>query len=193
MQLRQLAQGSPWIVVPEIDRKIIELIDSSWIVDLYKEPEQVTAGQQEDQAIETTVMADGYVPQAAVNDDHVIHCAMIDQFIRFAQPAARPAATTTDPARLGAPDTAGCSTTLARQDAQYLKQHRQDIEQFAMRFTATLNQMQKQQAVQQNADDDGCLWWSHSGCCRCYPGQPAGPASDATDGVSINPSTGRRH
>ena len=38
MQLRQLAQGSPWIVIPEIDRKIIELMDSSWIADLYSPP-----------------------------------------------------------------------------------------------------------------------------------------------------------
>ena len=159
MQLRQLGQGSPWIVTPEIDRKIIELMDSSWIVDLYQQPEQVTAGQQEDQAIETTVMADGFVPQPSPKDDHVIHCTMIEQFIQFRQGASpQPGASPPTPQPPIPPDFMGrlmehgmMHVQMARQDAQYMKQHRQEIEQFAGKFTATMKQMQQQQAVAASA------------------------------------------
>jgi len=159
MQLRQLAQGSPWIVVPEIDRKIIELMDSSWIVDLYTRPEQVTADQQEDQAIETTVMNDGFVPQAAVNDDHVIHCTMIEQFIQFRQGGPpQPGAPPTPPQPPIAPDFMSrlmqhgmMHVQLARQDAQYMRQNRVQIEMFAQKFQATMTQLQQQQMGQQKA------------------------------------------
>ena len=89
MQLRQLGQGSPWIVTPEIDRKIIELMDSSWIVDLYQQPEQVTAGQQEDQAIETTVMNDGFRP-AAVAQGRSCHPLHHDRAVYSVRSAATP-------------------------------------------------------------------------------------------------------
>ena len=160
MQLRQLGQGSPWIVMPEVDRKIIELMDSSWIVDLYEQPEQVSADQQEDQAIETTVMNDGFVPQAAVSDDHVIHCTMIEQFIQFRQGGGppQPGQPPPPPQPPIAPDFMGrlmqhgmMHVTLARQDAQYMRQHRVQIEQFAQKFQATMTQLQQQQMGQQKA------------------------------------------
>ena len=159
MQLRQLGQGSPWIVTPEIDRKIIELMDSSWIVDLYQQPEQVTAGQQEDQAIETTVMNDGFVPQPSPKDDHVIHCTMIEQFIQFRQPGPpQPGAPPPTPQPPIAPDFMGrlmehgmMHVQMARQDAQYMKQNYQAIIQFQQKFQATLTQLQKQTQMQAQA------------------------------------------
>ena len=146
-------------MVPEIDRKIIELMDSSWIVDLYEQPEQVTADQQEDQAIETTVMNDGFVPKAAVNDDHIVHCTMIEQFIQFRrggspQPGQPPAS----PQPPIPPDFMGrlmehgmMHVQMARGDAQYMKQNYQAISQFQQKFQATLNQLQKQSQMQSQA------------------------------------------
>ena len=60
MQLRQFAQGSPWIKINEIDRKIIELMDSGWIMEVFEEPAEVMANQQESQAIENSCMSDGF-------------------------------------------------------------------------------------------------------------------------------------
>ena len=134
-------------------------MDSSWIVDLYQQPEQVTAGQQEDQAIETTVMNDGFVPQPSPKDDHVIHCTMIEQFIQFRHRGPpQPGAPPTPPQPPIAPDFMGrlmqhgmMHVQMARQDAQYMKQNYQAIVQFQQKFQATLNQLQKQTQVQAQA------------------------------------------
>jgi hypothetical protein len=176
MQLRQLAQGSPWIVVPEIDRKIIELMDSSWIVDLYQPPPLVTNYQQEEQAIETAVMSDGFVPQAQTPDDHVIHCTMIEQYIQFQQPPPPQPPTPPTPPKAPIPNDfmqrlmqhGMMHVQLARQDPNYMRQHGQDIEAFAKKFQATVNQMQAQQMAQQKAA-------TTMGNLRNPPGMPTMP------------------
>ena len=150
MQLRQMAQGSPWIKVPEIDRKIIELMDSQWINQVFIEPEDVQADQQEDQAIENSVMLDGFLPRVLPNDDHVIHLTILDGFIGWTQnptngikiaPVVLPTFLQHGMDHIQA----------ARQDPAYMKAHGPDIAKFANKIAATQKQMGQQQAAQAQA------------------------------------------
>lgn len=148
MQLRQLAQGSPWLKLNEIDRKIVELMDSSWIVEVYQEPEQASANQQEDQAIENTVMTDGFLPQVLPTDDHLVHCQMIDGFITFSQQKQRPIP---PDAMMLLMQHGMAHVQAARQDPQYMRNHGTDIEQIGQKFATTLKQLQSQQQAGQTA------------------------------------------
>ena len=150
MQLRQMAQGSPWIKVSEIDRKIIELMDSQWINQVFTEPEDVQADQQEDQAIENSVMLDGFLPRVMPTDDHVIHLTIMDGFIGWTQnpangikiaPVILPTFMQHGSAHIEA----------ARQDPAYMKAHGPDIAKFANKIAATQKQMAQQQAAQAQA------------------------------------------
>ena len=90
MQLRQMSQGAPWIVTPEIDRKIVELMDAQWVGDLYQEPQDLQADQQEQQAIENSVMSDGFLPQVNPNDGHLVHLQIEDGFIGWSAQNGKP-------------------------------------------------------------------------------------------------------
>lgn len=138
MQLRQLAQGSPWLVIPEIDRKLVELMDASWIKDLYEPPQLVQGDQEKAQAVENATLQDGYLPQVKPNDDHVTHLQMLDGFIGWSQQHGKPLP----------PDVLGLflqhgmgHVQIARQDAAYMKQHGPQIEQFAQKLATTQKQM----------------------------------------------------
>jgi hypothetical protein len=148
MQLRQLAQGSPWIQVPEIDRKIIELMDAQWISDIYQPPQEMQADQQEQQAIENSIMMDGFLPPVKPNDDHVIHMQIGDGFIGWKAQHGQPIP----------PDVMQIfmqhlqmHIQAARSNPQYMAAHGQDVISFEQKLKATQRQMQQQQQAQQKA------------------------------------------
>jgi hypothetical protein len=146
MQLRQLAtqQPAPWIKVPEIDRKIIELMDSDWITQVYQDPQEAQADQQEQQAIENSVMTDGFLPTVKPDDDHVQHLQILQGFVGWSQQQGRPL----PPAIMQIfMQHATQHIQAARQDAQYMKAQGPAIAQAA----AQLAQMQKQMAQAQAA------------------------------------------
>ena len=156
MQLRQLAvqPPSPWIKVPEIDRKIIELMDASWIMELFEEPQDILAGQQEAQAVENSVMLDGFLPQVKPSDDHVAHLTVMDGFLGWTQKPEN--GVRVGPTVLPTFMQHGTlHIQAARADAQYMKTHGPQIAQFANKIAQTQKAMaaaqQQQQAVQQQA------------------------------------------
>jgi hypothetical protein len=148
MQLRQLANGAPWIQVPEVDRKIIELMDAQWVSDLYKEPPAITQDQQEEQAIENGLLADGFMPQVKPNDDHLVHLQMCDGFIGFKAQQGTPI----PPQQMGLfMQHMQMHVEAARQNAQYWKAHAQQIQPIMQKIQDTMKGLQKQQQAQQQA------------------------------------------
>jgi hypothetical protein len=148
MQLRQLAQGSPWLITPEIDRKIVELMDSGWIPQVYQEPPVVTANEQFKQAVENGTMMEGFLPQVSPNDDHLVHLQTADGYQGWLAQRGTPLA----------PDLLQIfmqhmmnHVQTARQDAAYMKAHGPDIEQFAAKIATTLKQLASQQQAGQMA------------------------------------------
>jgi hypothetical protein len=148
MQLRQLAQGSPWIKTPEIDRKIIELMDAQWVGDVYEEPPQIMADQQEQQAIENTIMLDGFLPQVKPDDDHVVHLSTEDGFIGWKASQGQPIA----PQQLGLfMQHMQAHIQAAKSDPQYWKAHGQQVQPFIAKVQHTMSGLQKQQQAAQQA------------------------------------------
>jgi hypothetical protein len=155
MQLRQLAQGSPWIKLPEVDRKIIELMDSSWIMEVFEEPPEVMSNQQESQAIENSCMHDGFLPQVEPTDDHVTHLTILFGYLGW----------TKQHQQMLPPDVLDIfvqhgtlHVTAARADPAYMKQYGPQIGQLAVQLGALQKeqqmaqaQAQQQQAMQQKA------------------------------------------
>jgi hypothetical protein len=150
MQLRQMSQGAPWIQTSNIDKKIIELMDSDWITEFYTEPPQAQADQAERQAIENTLLVDGFVPQVKPDDDHVIHLQTADGFMesRGPQTSSQPLG----PQQIG-PFMQHMQQHIAaaHQDAQYWKQHGQEILPFEQKVKQTMAAMQAQAAAAQKA------------------------------------------
>jgi hypothetical protein len=145
MQLRQLAQGSPWLKVYEIDRKIVELMDSQWINQIYEPPQEADGDQQFLQATENSTMMEGFGPQVKPTDEHVTHLTIIDGFMGWSTQNGRPIP----------PDImqifmqhAAAHIQAARSDAQYMKQHAQQIAQFAAKVQATQKQLAQAQQAQ---------------------------------------------
>jgi hypothetical protein len=148
MQLRQLSQGSPWIVTPNIDKKIVELMDSTWVADLYQEPQDMQADQQEQQAIENSVMSDGFLPPVKPSDEHVTHLGICDGFITWSGQQGRPISPQLMPIFL---QHMGNHIQTASQDADYMKAHAPQIRQFAQKIKATQKQMAQMAQAQQQA------------------------------------------
>ena len=148
MQLRQLSAGSPWIITPEIDRKIVELMDAQWVSDLYEEPPQVTSDQQEKQALENSIMIDGFEPQVKPDDDHLVHLQMIDGFIGYKGQQGAPIA---PPQMALLMKHMGMHIGAARSDPQYWKAHAAEIQPFIQKMQDTMKGLQKQQAAQAQA------------------------------------------
>ena len=150
MQLRQLAQGSPWIKLPEIDRKIIELMDSTWIMQVFSEPQDIQQDEEMKQAVENSVMIDGYLPSVLPTDAHVLHLQILDGFLGWTQ-------NPTNGVKIGPTvmptflQHATSHVQAARQDAQYMKQYGQQIAQFANKIAQTQKGLQQQQAAAQQA------------------------------------------
>jgi hypothetical protein len=150
MQLRQMAQGAPWIQTSEIDKKIIELMDSEWITLFYQEPPQAQADQQERQAIENTLLMDGFLPQVKPDDDHLVHLQIEDAFMesRGQTPGTQPI----PPPSLGVfMQHMQMHIQAARQDANYWKQYGTQILPFEAKVKQTQAAMQKQQQAAQAA------------------------------------------
>ena len=148
MQLRQLSQGASWIVTPEIDKKIIELMDAQWIMDLYKDPPDVTADQQEEQAIENTVMQDGFLPNVKPSDDHLIHLQTLDGFIGFKAQNGAPI----PPQQMGVyMQHMQAHIQAAKSNPQYWKAHGAQIQPFIQKVQQTMRGLQQQQAAAQKA------------------------------------------
>jgi hypothetical protein len=148
MQLRQLAQGAPWLKTSEIDRKIVELMDSSWIMQVFEEPPEVMANQQESQAIENSCMHDGFLPQVEPTDDHVTHLTILLGYLGW----------TKQHQQMLPPDVMDIfvqhgtmHVQAARADAQYMKQYGPQIVQLAGQIGALQKEMAQQQAAQQKA------------------------------------------
>jgi hypothetical protein len=148
MQLRQLSQNSPWLLTPEIDRKIVELMDSGWIPQVYQEPPVVTANEQFKQAVENGTMMEGFLPQVSPDDDHLTHLQTADGYIGWLSQRGQPLS----------PDLLTIfmqhmqqHVLVARQDAAYMKAHGPDIEQFASKIATTMKQIQSQQQAGQMA------------------------------------------
>jgi hypothetical protein len=150
MQLRQLTtqQPAPWIKVPEIDRKIIELMDSDWIMQVYQNPQEAQADQQEQQAIENSVMTDGFLPTVKPDDDHVQHLQILSGFIGWSQQQGRPLP---PPIQQIFMQHATQHIQAARQDAQYMKAQGPQIAQFATQLAQMQKQMAQAQAAQGQA------------------------------------------
>ena len=152
MQLRQMAAASPapWIKLWEIDRKIIELVDAQWIDQVYQEPQDAQADQQFQQAIENSVMIDGFLPPVLPTDDHVTHLTILEGFIGWSQ-------TPTNGVTIGQTvmptfiQHATNHVEAARQDPAYMKQYGPQIAQFANKIAASQKQLQQAQAAQQQA------------------------------------------
>jgi hypothetical protein len=148
MQLRQLAQGSPWLKLPEVDRKIVELMDAQWINQVFEEPQDIQADQSEQQAIENTVLSDGFPAQVKPNDAHVLHLQTLFGYLGWAQQHGQTIA----------PDVQGGflqhgsqHVQAARSDPQYMKQYGAQIAQFAAQISQGQKAMQQQQAATQQA------------------------------------------
>jgi hypothetical protein len=148
MQLRQLSQGAPWIVTPEIDRKIVELMDAQWVSDLYKEPQDIGSDQAEEQAIENALLSDGFVPQVKPSDDHLIHLQTLDGFIGYKGQQGQ----ALNPQQLGmCMAHAQMHLGAARSNAQYWKAHAQALQPFVQKVAQTMKGLQQQQAASAQA------------------------------------------
>lgn len=148
MQLRQLSQGSPWIKTPEIDKKIVELMDATWIADIYEEPQDIQAGQQEEQAIENSLMLDGFLPRVLPSDDHAVHLQIEDGFIGWSNQNGRPIP---PPLMQIFMQHMQQHVAAAKQNPQYWKAHAQQIEPFIAKVQQTMKAMAQQQAAAQHA------------------------------------------
>jgi hypothetical protein len=148
MQLRQLSAGAPWIKTPEIDRKIVELMDAQWVSEVYEEPQDMQAGEQEEQAIENSLMLDGFLPRVMPNDDHLVHLQICDGFIQWRGQQGQQIAPSLMPIFL---QHMGMHIEAARSDAQYWKMHAAQIVPFQAKIKATQAQLQKAQAAQVQA------------------------------------------
>jgi hypothetical protein len=149
MQLRQLSQGAPWIKEFEIDRKIIELMDAQWIDQLYEPPPDAQADQQEQQAIENSIMVDGYLPEVKPDDAHLVHLQMWDGYLQWRPQHGQPPMS---PDVMSIFMQHGANHVLAaRQNAQYWKQFGTQIQPFAQKIAATQKQMAQAQAAQASA------------------------------------------
>ena len=148
MQLRQLSQGAPWIKTPEIDKKIVELMDTQWISAIYEEPQDVQASQQEEQAVENSIMLDGFMPRVMPSDDHLVHLQMADGFIGWSQQNGRPI-----PPQLIQIFMQHMQQHIAAAQAnpQYWKAHAQQIQPYIQKVQATIKGMQQQQMAQAQA------------------------------------------
>ena len=176
MQLRQLSQGAPWIITPEIDRKIVELMDAEWVTDLYSEPPDVQSDQQERQAIENTLLADGFMPKVKPDDDHLTHLQICDAFVssrgqQMGQPPIPPAGLGIFMQHMMN------HVQAAKSDPMYWKQHAADIQPFIAKIQSTMKGIQAQQqasAAMTNLRGGGPP-----------PGMPPGPpgAGVATGGL----------
>lgn len=141
MQLRQLAAGVPWVKTFEIDRKIIELMDAQWVGDIYQEPQDAQASQQEEQAIENTLLADGFLPQVKPSDDHLVHLQIEDGFINFKNGQGQPI----PPQGLGIfMQHMQMHIQAAQANPQYWKQHAQQIQPFIQKAAQTMKAAQAQ-------------------------------------------------
>jgi hypothetical protein len=150
MQLRQLAQGSPWIKLPEIDRKIIELMDSSWIMQVFSEPQDVQQDEEMKQALENSVMIDGFMPAVLPTDAHVLHLQTLLGFIQWAGQPGHGVNIT--PSVLPTFLQHGTMhIQAAHQDAQYMKQYGPQVAQFTAQIQAIQKGLAQQQAAQQKA------------------------------------------
>src|SRR5215471_4400861 len=148
MQLRQLSAGSPWIITPEIDRKIVELMDAQWVSDLYEPPPQVTSDQGEEQAIENTIMMDGFLPQVKPSDDHLTHLQTLDGFITMRSQQGPPIS---PPQMQVLMQHMGMHLGAARSDPGYWKAHAQALAPFVQKMQDTMKGLAKQQQAAQGA------------------------------------------
>ena len=148
MQLRQLSQGASWIVTPEIDRKIIELMDAQWVSDLYQAPQDIQADQSEQQAIENSLMIDGFLPQVKPRDDHLLHLQTCDGFMGWRTQQGQPI----PPGQIGIfLQHMMMHVQAAKADPQYWKMHAQQIQPFIAKIQATQKQLQQSALAQQQA------------------------------------------
>ena len=150
MQLRQLATQppSPWIKVPEIDRKIIELMDAQWISQVFSEPQDIMTDQQFAQAVENSVMIDGFLPSVKPSDDHVTHLQMMEGFLGWAPKNGIQIGPNILPTFM---QHGTNHVAAARQDAAYMKTYSPQIAQFAAQIAQTQKWMAAQQAQAQAA------------------------------------------
>lgn len=185
MQLRQLSQGCPWIKTPEIDRKIVELMDAQWVSEVYEEPQDIQAGEQEDQAIENSLMMDGFLPRVMPNDDHLVHLQIEDGFIGWSGQNGRPI-----PPQLMQTFMQHMQMHIAaaKQNPQYWKMHAAQIQPFIAKVQQTLKAMQQEQAAQAQAGAAiGALRGGIPG--GASPGMPPGmPGGGATPPPAAPPA-----
>jgi hypothetical protein len=175
MQLRQLAGGSPWIIVPEIDRKIVELMDAGWIPQLYQEPPSVSANQQQKQALENCTMMDGFAPQVTPDDDHLVHLQIMDGFINW---SAKRGQVIPPDLLMGFMQHGQQHVQAGQADPAYRKQHAQDLQVFAQKIQATINQLQgPQQKVYPMAQQGAAV-----GLAKLRGGAPGGGAGTLPGG-----------
>jgi hypothetical protein len=186
MQLRQMSQGSPWIVTPEIDRKIVELMDAQWVGDLYKEPPDLQSDQQFKQATENSVMTDGFLPQVMPNDDHLVHLQTEDGFIGWSGQNGKPI----PPAQLGTfMQHMQQHIEAAKANPNYWKQFGQQIQPFVAKVAQTMKGLQQQaQAGQQAAGAMANL--RGGGPPGMPPGMPTGGAVPAPTQAPMPPQPG---
>ena len=148
MQLRQLAQGVPWIKTFEVDKKLVELMDAQWISDLYQEPPDAQQDQAEEQAIENTLMPDGFSPQVRPSDDHLVHLQICEGFIGWSAQNGKPL----PPPQLQMfTQHMAQHLQVAQADPQYWKAHVAQLKPFQQKVQQTLSMLQKQQEAQQQA------------------------------------------
>jgi hypothetical protein len=195
MQLRQLSQGSPWIVTPQIDRKLIELMDAQWVGDLYQEPQDLSSDQQQKQAIENSIMSDGFLPQVKPDDDHLVHLQMEEGFIGWSQANGRPIA----PPQMGTfMQHMAAHIQAARGNPQYWKQYGAQIMPFIAKLKDTQKQlMQAQQAAQAAQGSLSALrggappgMGGPPGAGAMPPGMPSGAAVPKAAGPPPPPQPG---
>ena len=137
MQLRQLAQGSPWLKINEIDCKIIELMDAQWINQFYVEPQEAQADQMERQGLENALMLTRFPANVKPNDEHLTHLTVLDGFIKD-QVAHGGVAPDVMPMLL---NHGLAHVQAARANSAYMKQNGTQIAQFASKLVATQKQL----------------------------------------------------
>ncbi len=185
MQLRQLASQppAPWIKIPEIDRKIVELMDAQWISQVYSEPQDIMSDQQFAQALENSVMIDGFLPPVKPTDDHVVHLQTMEGFLGWAPQNKMVIGPNVMPTFM---QHGTNHVQAARQDAAYMKAHGPEIAQFATQIAATQKQLQQAQAQAQAAQAQaGMAMANLRGGANGMPGgAPGGAAAGAPAPVS---------
>lgn len=80
--LYQMLQQNPYTPLDELTKYLLEAVDPRIVKRLFRDPKQVTKGQEQQQVVECLQMMVGYVPDVSAPDDDKTHLMIQDQFAK---------------------------------------------------------------------------------------------------------------